>query len=47
MQPRIDYVKAAPNGVRAMYGLEMYLRNCGLEKALLELVKTRVSQINR
>jgi AhpD family alkylhydroperoxidase len=46
MQPRIDYVKAAPNGVRAMYGLETYLRNCGLEKPLLESVKTRVSQLN-
>ncbi len=46
MEPRIDYLKAAPNGVKAMHGLETYVRNCGLEKSLLELVRTRVSQIN-
>jgi AhpD family alkylhydroperoxidase len=32
--------------VRALYGLENYLAGCGLEHALLELVKTRASQIN-
>lgn len=46
MQTRIDYVKTAPNAAKAMYGLEMYVRKCGLEKRLLELVKTQVSQIN-
>src|SRR5262249_15363845 len=30
----------------AMSGLETYVRNCGLEPALLELVKFRASQIN-
>ncbi|HQT25789.1 MAG TPA: carboxymuconolactone decarboxylase family protein [Burkholderiales bacterium] len=29
-----------------MKDLETHVRNCGLEKTLLELVKTRVSQIN-
>jgi AhpD family alkylhydroperoxidase len=29
-----------------MAGLEKYVRNCGLEHPLLELVKTRASQIN-
>jgi AhpD family alkylhydroperoxidase len=29
-----------------MAGLEKYVRNCGLEHSLLELVKTRASQIN-
>ena len=29
-----------------MYGLEKFVRECGLEHALLELIKTRVSQIN-
>ncbi|MBN9548929.1 MAG: carboxymuconolactone decarboxylase family protein, partial [Alphaproteobacteria bacterium] len=29
-----------------MYGLGAYVESCGLEPALLELVKTRASQIN-
>jgi AhpD family alkylhydroperoxidase len=32
--------------IKAMYGLEVPLRNSGLEPALRELVKTRASQIN-
>jgi AhpD family alkylhydroperoxidase len=46
MQPRIGYDKVAPDGVKAMWGLESYVRRCGLEPALLELVKLRASQIN-
>lgn len=46
MQPRIEYDKVAPDGVKTMWGLESYLRRCGLEPALLDLVKFRVSQIN-
>ena len=46
MTQRLDYAKAAPEGFKAMRGLETYARNSGLEHALLELVKTRVSQIN-
>ena len=46
MQPRMDYVKAAPDGYKAMSGLESYVRQCGLEHPLLELVKIRASQIN-
>jgi len=47
MQPRIDYLKAAPKGAaEAMYGLEKYVRSCGLEHPLLELMKVRASQIN-
>ena len=47
MKPRFDYQKVAPKGaMQAMMGLEMYTRSCGLEKSLLELLKTRVSQIN-
>jgi AhpD family alkylhydroperoxidase len=46
MQPRIDYRKAAPGAVRAMLGLEEYVRQSGLEPALLDLVKTRASQLN-
>lgn len=46
MAQRIDYKKAAPGGFQAMLGLEKYVHQSGLEPALLELVKMRVSQIN-
>lgn len=46
MNARMNYVKVAPEPLKLMYGLEGYLRGCGLEHSLLELVKTRVSQIN-
>jgi AhpD family alkylhydroperoxidase len=46
MQTRLDYGKAAPGSVQAMYKLEKYVEESGLERPLLELVKTRVSQIN-
>ncbi len=46
MTQRIDYKNASPGAFAAMLGLEKYARGCGLEHQLLELVKTRVSQIN-
>lgn len=46
MQPRMDYMKTAPDGYQAMSALESYVRQSGLEHSLLELVKTRASQIN-
>ena len=46
MTPRIPYEKVAPGVMQAMYGLDKYLRSCGLEPGLLELVKLRASQIN-
>ena len=46
MQTRLDYGKAAPGSVQAMYKLQKYVDESGLERPLLELVKTRVSQIN-
>ena len=46
MQPRIDLPKAAPGAYMAMRGLEAYVRQSGLEPSLLELVKTRASQLN-
>jgi AhpD family alkylhydroperoxidase len=45
-QPRLDYAKAAPGANAAMYAVERYVRECGLERGLLELVKLRASQIN-
>ena len=44
--PRIDAMKVAPEGYRAMAGLERYIRQSGLEPPLLELVRMRSSQIN-
>ena len=41
-----EYAKAGAGAYRAMYGLEVYLRESGLEPALLELIKMRTSQIN-
>ena len=46
MTSRIDYTKASPGAVRAMYGLEKYLAESAIEKPLRELVKLRASQIN-
>jgi AhpD family alkylhydroperoxidase len=46
MTKRIDYRKSSPGAFQAMLGMENYVRQCGLEHSLLELVKTRVSQIN-
>ncbi len=43
---RIDFATIEPEGLKAMRNLEMHVRNSGLEKGLLELMKTRVSQIN-
>lgn len=42
----MDYKNTAPEGIKAMWGLESYVRHCGLEHSLLELVKTRASQLN-
>ena len=46
MDQRISYSEAAPEGVRVLSGLEAYLRSAGLEPGLLDLVKTRASQLN-
>lgn len=46
MDTRLNYIKAAPGAYRAMSQLERYVKECGLEKSLIELVKIRASQIN-
>ncbi len=46
MQARMDLKKASPEGAKAMSELHAFLRRCGLEHSLLELVKLRASQIN-
>src|SRR6476661_984289 len=46
MKTRLDYGKAALGSVQAMYALQKFSEESGLERPLLELVRTRVSQIN-
>ena len=47
MTQRIDYKTVVPEAYQAMLGVERYVQRSGLDHILLELVKTRVSQINR
>lgn len=46
MSTRLNYAKAAPGAYHAMSQLEHYVKNCGLETSLIELIKMRASQIN-
>ena len=46
MEARFNYFKAAPGALKAMLGLGEYLRDCGLEESLLNLLYLRASQIN-
>jgi AhpD family alkylhydroperoxidase len=46
MKPRLNYLDVGQGAFKAMYGLESYLAECGLESSLLHLLKLRVSQIN-
>jgi AhpD family alkylhydroperoxidase len=46
MEPRIDVGAVAPGAYKAVFGVEVYLRHCGLEESLLHLIKLRTSQIN-
>ena len=46
MTQRQDYKIVAPEAYAAILGVETYVRNSGIEKQLLELIKARASQIN-
>lgn len=46
MEERFSISKAAPGVYHAMLGLEEYLKGCGLEPKLLDLIKLRASQVN-
>src|SRR5512140_1059170 len=46
MKSRLDYSSTSAGAYQAMLGLEKFVRGCGLEHSLLELVKLRASQIN-
>lgn len=46
MEQRLDYKLASPGAFKAMLAAEAHVHQSGLEPLLLELVKTRASQIN-
>jgi AhpD family alkylhydroperoxidase len=46
MKQRLEYWKVAPGGYKAMTSLEAYIRESGLDKSLLHMIKLRASQIN-
>jgi len=46
MKPRMNFFQAAPDTIKALTALEAQIQASGLEKSLIELVKTRASQIN-
>lgn len=43
---RLDYGSIAPGAMKAMNGLEAYLKTTDVEPLLLDLVKLRASQLN-
>jgi AhpD family alkylhydroperoxidase len=46
MKARLDYFAAAPTAMNAMLDFEKSVAGSGLEHSLIDLVKTRASQIN-
>lgn len=46
MEARLDFAKAAPQVLKALFGVEQAISKFGLEKPLVELVRLRTSQIN-
>jgi len=46
MTPRLNLYKVAPEAMKALVALENRVRKAGLDHSLIDLVKTRASQIN-
>ncbi len=46
VKERMNTRTAAPEAMKPLLALQRYTESCGLEQSLLELVKTRASQIN-
>jgi AhpD family alkylhydroperoxidase len=46
MAERLNYAKSFPEGIHALLNLGKVISSSGLEASLLELVKTRASQLN-
>lgn len=45
MKPRMNYFQAAADTIKALVAVEDQIKASGLELSLIELVKTRASQI--
>jgi AhpD family alkylhydroperoxidase len=46
MQSRLDFYKANPSAIKALFAVEECIGKSSLEKSLAELVRLRASQIN-
>ena len=46
MEPRINFAKTSPQGLKAMLNFQTHVNAAPLDHAMLRLVKMRVSQIN-
>ena len=46
MQPRMNFYQAAPETIKSLTAVETQIQSSGLEQSLIELVRTRASQIN-
>jgi AhpD family alkylhydroperoxidase len=46
MNPGLNPYQAAPEAMKALVALENYVQQSGLDHSLIDLVKTRASQIN-
>src|ERR1700748_3293635 len=46
MKPRMNFYQEAPETTKALMAVEDLIQTSGLEQSLIELVKTRASQIN-
>ena len=46
MKPRLNFYQTAPDAIKALSAVETQVQASGLEQSLIELVRTRASQIN-
>src|SRR5215469_4738316 len=46
MKPRMNFYQAAPDSIKALTAVGTQIQSSGLEQSLIELVRTRASQIN-
>ena len=47
MKPRMNYYQAAPDTIKALVALEEQIKASGLEKSLIELVKTHTQDARK
>jgi AhpD family alkylhydroperoxidase len=46
MNPRMNFYQATPEIIKALTAVETQIQSSGLEQSLIELVRTRASQVN-